>query len=149
MRFAVWAFALLVPGCIAGAGYSTKDRVTSAAREYNDGVRWGKYEEAAAHIAKDRRDKFIERHKALEDELEIADYELVSIEIDKSDRKHEKVTARVDYTWTLKRVGLVEKTTTRQIWEEHDGDWLVAREERIKGSPLTLFDEPEKKDPAK
>jgi hypothetical protein len=144
MRLAVcvWLFVLVLPGCLMGAGYSTKDRVTTAAREYNDGVRWGKYEQAAIHIAKGKRELFMEKHKNLEDELEIADYEMVALDIDRSDRKHDKITARVEYTWTLKRVGLVEKTTTRQTWEEHDGDWLMAKEERIKGSPLTLFDEP-------
>jgi hypothetical protein len=138
----VFAFSLMSTGCIVGAGYSTRDRVTEAAREYNDGVRWGRYEQAAKHVARDRRDAFVERHKALDEELEIADYELVSIDIDKSDRRQYKVTARVDYTWSLKRRGLVEKTTTQQLWQESDGEWVLAREERLKGSPLSLFDEP-------
>ncbi len=133
---------LFLPGCVAGAGYSTRDRVTNAAREYNDGVRWSKWEQAASHIAKDERTHFLERHQALEDELEIADYEMVAIDIDKSDRKKDKATARIDYTWTLKRQGLVQKTSTIQKWEEKDGGWVMAREERVKGAPLTLFDEP-------
>ena len=73
--------ALLLSGCVAGAGYSTRDRVTAAAREYNDGVRWGKWEQAAAHIIKDDRMKFLERHQAYEDELEIADYELTAARV--------------------------------------------------------------------
>jgi hypothetical protein len=149
MKLLVAVAMLFSAGCIAGAGYSTRDRVTTAAREYNDGVRWGKYEQAALHVPKDKRDNFLERHKNFEDELEIADYELVAINIDKSDRKHEKITARVDYTWSLKRRGLVEKTTTEQVWEETDGEWLVAREERLKGAPLALFDEPAPKHPPK
>jgi hypothetical protein len=138
-------FLLLLSGCIAGAGYSTRDRVTTAAREYNEGVRWAKLDQAAAHIPRDKRDQFLAQHQALEDELEIADMEVVAIDIDKSDKKKDKITARVDYTWTLKRVGLVEKTTTRQTWEEKDGAWVVAKEERVKGSPLALFEEPAKK----
>ena len=143
MRGFLLAGALTLSGCIIGGGYSTRDKVTEAAREYNDGVRWGKYDQAAKHVLRDKRDAFVERHKALEDELEIADYELTQIDIDKS-KKPTKVTARVDYTWTLKRRGLVEKTTTEQQWEERDGEWVVAREERVKGAPLSLFDEPSK-----
>jgi hypothetical protein len=132
---------LVLPGC-AGMGYSTRDRVTTAAREYNDGVRWGKWEQAASHIDKDDRAHFLERHVALEDELEIADYEMIALDIDKSDRKKEKITARLNYTWTLKRQGVVQKTTTLQRWEERDGGWIMAGEQRIHGAPLTLFDEP-------
>ena len=52
-----------------------------------------------------------------------------------------RATATVEYAWTLKRVGLVEKTTTVQKWEERDREWLLVSETRKKGSPLTLFDE--------
>jgi len=145
MRMVCLALAILaLPGCVAGAGYSTRDRVTNAAREYNDGVRWGRWEQAAQHVATDSRTHFLDRHKALEDDLEIADYELVAIDIDKSQKKY-KATARVDYTWTLKRVGLVQKTSTMQRWEERSEGWVMASEERLKGAPLTLFDEPQAK----
>src|SRR5258706_997830 len=76
------ALAVLVTGCMLGDGYTARDKVTNAAREYNDGVRWGRYEIAAEHIAPERRQRFVERHKALEEELEIADYEMTGIEID-------------------------------------------------------------------
>jgi hypothetical protein len=141
MRIVLFAL-LLSAGCVAGAGYSMRDRVTAAAREYNDGVRWQKWEQAAAHIAKDTRIKFLERHQAYEDELEIADYELVAIDLDKSDKKRDRATARVDYTWTLKRQGLLQKTSTLQRWEEKEGGWMMEREERLRGAALPLFDEP-------
>jgi hypothetical protein len=143
MRLTLAALTVFCGGCIIGAGYSTRDRVTQAAREYNDDVRWGRYEQAKKHVPNDYRKQFVDRHKALDDDLEIADYEMVALEIDKSDKKKTKVTAQVEYTWSLKRRGLVEKTSTKQLWEEHDGEWVMAREERVKGAPLTLFDEPQ------
>jgi hypothetical protein len=143
MRLTLAALTLVCGGCIMGAGYSTRDRVTQAAREYNDDIRWGRYELAKKHVPSDVRKTFVDRHKALDDDLEIADYEMVALEIDKSDKKKTKVTAQVEYTWSLKRRGLVERTSTQQFWEEHDGEWVMAREERVKGAPLTLFDEPQ------
>jgi hypothetical protein len=134
---------LLLAGCIPGMGYSTVDQVTNAAREYNNDVRWGRYDQAAEHIAKERRDRFVERHTSLDEELEIADFELINIEVDK---KKQTANARVDYTWTLKNRGIVEKTTTRQAWEKRDGSWIMAEETRVKGAPLVLFDEPAKRD---
>jgi hypothetical protein len=132
--FAVAALA----GCITGMGYSTVDQVTNAAREYNNDVRWGRYEQAATHVPKERRARFVEKRTQLDDELEIADFELVNIVIDK---QKDTASARVDYTWLLKDRGIVEKTTTRQSWERRDGVWVVAAETRVKGTPLSLFDE--------
>jgi hypothetical protein len=135
------ALALLSSGCMAGAGYSLRDRITEAAREYNDGVRWGRLEQAALHVPSDRRERFITRHAQLEDDLEIADCEMVHLEID---GKKERGTARVEYIWSLKRRGLVEKTATEQTWVRKDGEWVVDAEVRVKGAPLVLFDEPKK-----
>lgn len=130
---------LLASGCMAGMGYSTLDQITNAAREYNDDVRWGRYDEAAAHVPAAERQRFLERHAALEDELEIADFEMTDVQVDKQKGAG---SARVEYTWSLKRRGIVEKTTTRQRWERRDGDWVLASETRVKGAPLVLFDEP-------
>ncbi|MCU1276941.1 MAG: hypothetical protein JWM53_487 [bacterium] len=132
---------LLIPftACLAGMGYSTMDQVTQAAREYNEDVRWGRFDKAAKHVPNDTRQRFIDKHANLEEDLEIADFELTNIEVDK---KKQTATARIDYTWSLKTRGIVEKTTTKQKWERRDSEWVVAAEERIKGAPLVFFDEP-------
>jgi hypothetical protein len=52
-----------------------------------------------------------------------------------------RATVKVDWSWTLKRAGIVEKTTTRQSWEERSGGWVMVREERLRGAPLAIFDE--------
>ena len=46
--------AILFCGCMAGMGYSARDRVTTATQEYNEGVRWGRLDQAGAHIQKAR-----------------------------------------------------------------------------------------------
>jgi hypothetical protein len=143
MRHLLLGLGLLVAGgCMSD--YSARDRVTIAAREYNDGVRWFNLEKAAKHLRKEERDRFYERHQLVEDELEIADYEVVSIEVDKSDKKKNRATARVDFTWTLKRVGIVEKTSVVEKWEEDGNTWVLARIERVRGKPLSIFSEPER-----
>jgi hypothetical protein len=139
----LWPALIFAAGCMPGMGYSTVDQVTNAAREYNNDVRWGRYDQAAEHIDREHRDRFVERHTSLDELLEIADFELVNIEVDK---KKQTAQARVDYTWTLKNRGIVEKTTTKQAWERHDGSWIMAHETRVKGAPLVLFDEPSKQD---
>src|SRR5580693_5343420 len=101
-------------------GYSMKDRVTEAARLYNEGVRWSKLEQAVKYLPKDDARIFVDRMTALEDELEFGDADMVELTLDK---KHDKATARMSYIWMLKRRGLLEKTTTEQTWVEKDGKW--------------------------
>ena len=135
---------VLCAGCIAGMGYTTRDRVTLAAREYNEGVRWGKLDQAGQYVRREERERFFDRHKRLEDELQFVDFEVTQLDVDKSDKKHDRATVRVEYTWTLRSTGLVEKTATLQKWEEDHGTWTIRSETRTKGSPLTLFAEPVK-----
>ena len=130
---------IALTGCIGAMEYSTLDQVSIAAREYNQDVRWGRFDKAAKHVPVDTRQRFIDKHSNLEEELEIADFEMSGIEVDKGKKT---ATARVEYTWSLKSRGIVEKTTTKQKWERRDSEWVVAAEERIKGAPLVFFDEP-------
>src|SRR6185369_13180709 len=112
MRLSVVLFALPLSlgGCFA-EGYSMKDRVTEAARKYNEGVRWNRLQEAVVYLPKDEQHPFVDRMTELEDELEIADSEMVQLDVDK---KRARATARMTYSWSLKRRGLVEKTNTEQ-----------------------------------
>jgi len=130
---------IALTGCIGAMEYSTLDQVSIAAREYNQDVRWGRFDKAAKHVPVDTRQRFIDKHSNLEEELEIADFEMSGVEVDKGKKT---ATARVEYTWSLKSRGIVEKTTTKQKWERRDGEWIVASEERVKGAPLVFFDEP-------
>jgi hypothetical protein len=126
--------------------YSSLDQVTIAAREYNQDVRWGRFDKAAKHVPVDTRQRFIDKHANLEEELDIEDFEMSGIEVDKTKKT---ATARVEYTWSLKTRGIVEKTTTRQKWERRDSEWVLASEERVKGAPLVFFDEPAHNEEAK
>jgi hypothetical protein len=133
------SLVVLIPlaGCFA-EGYSMKDRVTEAARRYNEGVLWNKVDQAVGYLQKDDQKPFVERMAALEDELELSNAEMVQLTVDK---KKDQATARMSYEWSLKRRGLVEKTTTEQLWVEKEGKWIMKREVRLRGSPLPLFKE--------
>jgi hypothetical protein len=138
MRPTIYLFLTLPLAACFAEGYSMKDRVTEAARRYNEGVQWNKVDQSAAYLPREERKAFVERMAALEDELEISNAEMVQLDVDK---KHDKATARMTYEWSLKRHGLVEKTATEQTWKERDGKWVMVREIRLRGSPLPLFKE--------
>ena len=147
MRVYASSLALVaLTGCIGAMEYSSLDQVTIAAREYNQDVRWGRYDKAAKHVPVDTRQRFIDKHANLEEDLDIEDFEMSGIEVDKTKKT---ATARVEYTWSLKTRGIVEKTTTQQKWERRDSEWVLASEERVKGAPLVFFDEPAHNEEAK
>jgi hypothetical protein len=133
----VLGMAVGVAGCFA-EGYSMKDRFTEAQKKYNEGVRWNRYEDAIPYLPKDEQHVFVDRMTALEDELEIADSEMVQFDLDK---KRDRATARMVYTWTLKRRGLVEKTSTEQTWVDKGGKWTMIHEVRMRGAALPLWKE--------
>lgn len=122
-------------------GYSTVDQVTTAVQEYNNDVRWARYDQASEKVPKERREHFVEQRTALEDDWQLVDFEVVNIVIDK---KKDTAAVRVEYSWALKSRGIVEKTTTKQQWEKKDSAWMMEKETRVKGAPLVLFDEPTK-----
>ena len=51
--------AWLLGGCFA-EGYSMKDRLTEAARKFNEGVRWNKVDQSIEYLPKDEQKRFVE-----------------------------------------------------------------------------------------
>jgi len=128
---------LVFAGCVT-EGYSLKDRFKEAQQKYNNGVHWNMLEDAVPYLPKDDQHAFVERMSALEDELEFSETDCVQFDVDK---KHDKVKARMVYTWSLKRRGILEKTITEQTWKDVDGKLVMVREVRRRGSPLPLWKE--------
>src|SRR5260370_14585633 len=121
--------ALSLAACFTGM--TTRDRLSAAVREFNDGVRWKKYESAVMHMAVADRRRFADRHAALDDELDISDYEIQRIDVDS---KSDTADVTVDVSWSLKHRGLLERTLVVQKWEAPRGGWLMVKEERLAGA---------------
>lgn len=123
-------------GCL-GAMTSQKDDLQQAIREFNDGIRWGMAEKSASHLPVDKRLKFAEKWVSLEEELEVLDYEIQRVEWGSS---RSAADVRVDVTWSMKRRGIVEKTTVAQHWEQTSGTWLVTTQKRLRGTALSILE---------
>src|SRR4051794_32529262 len=100
------ALAALLAGC-AGTLVPRRDELKLAVMEFNDGVRWDKPESSAAHLPLERRGPFAERASRLADELEVMDYDVQRIELD---RDKDTAEVRVEISWSMKRRGIVERT---------------------------------------
>ncbi len=132
-----FALALLLAGC--AGGFSDRERLVDAVRDFNNGVRWGRGDVAGTRMVPEEVKRFADREAALADEVEFADYDVTQIDFDQS---HEKATVRVEVAWSAKRRGLLERTTVAQSWERRRGEWLLAKQTRVKGARLPLYDEP-------
>jgi len=115
---------------------SSLDQVTIAAREYNrtcaGPLRQGRQARSRRHAAALHR-----QHTNLEEDLEIDDFEMSGIEVDKT-KKMATATARVEYTWSAQ--------DARHRRKDHDPAEMGAPrrrldrrgEERVKGTPLVF-----------
>ncbi len=137
---------LLLCGC-TGFGFNPQESLEPEVRQFNGGIRWGRYDEVANRLAPEVRAHYMDRINALGDEIEILDYEVTRVDLAPEGKK---ATARVEISWTSQRRGIVEHTSVAQNWERHKGTlaWQVVKQVRVRGAPMFLFDEPAAKKPA-
>ncbi len=134
------AFALLVAsvGCATGDGMQTK--LQDATGGYNRYLRWGDVDRAAEYLPAVSRHAFLEQHDDVRDELVIVDYEITRLQLDKA---RGTATSRAELTWHTERRLIVETTAVDQVWQWHEGGWVLVDERRANGTPLALFTERE------
>lgn len=129
--------ATLAAGCGGAArmGESLVDTVTA----YNQGVRWGRFPAAAAHVPPGERSTFLDQRDELAEDLRITDYELVGVEQtgSRSARVH------VKYTWFKNSEDIVRETHADQQWEQLGKAWIIVDERRLRGAEMPGLLEPE------
>ena len=135
------AIIVVLAGCGANALQNT-ETLTESVREYNEGVRWGRYANAALHVPPADRSQFIDDWDQRSKDLRITDYEVINM-VPKGDREA-RVTVKVE--WYLDREGTVRETRAIQSWERHGKLWLMVDESRLKGDEMPGLPEPLAKD---
>ncbi len=134
---ATWSIAASA-GCASGDGMQTKfDDATSG---YNRYLRWSDFDRAAEYIPRASRAKFLDRHESVRGKLVVLDYEITRLEFDK---RRGVGSSRVELSWHTDNRLVVQTTTVDQVWQWHEGDWVLVDEHRTGGTPLSLFPERE------
>jgi hypothetical protein len=134
----VVAIGLLGPACASGDGMQTKLR--DATSGYNGSLRWGDIDRAAEYLPAEAQMLFMETHDDVEDALVIVDYEVTRLDLDKSTGI---AASRAEISWHTDRELIVRKTTVDQLWQFHDGRFVLVDERRRAGRPLAIFAEVE------
>jgi hypothetical protein len=130
--------SLEVSACASGDGMQSKLRDATSA--YNGSLRWGDIDRAAEYLPADAQMRFMAQHDEVEDALVIVDYEVTRLDLDK---RTGIAASRADISWHTDRELIVRKTAVEQVWQFHDGAFVLVDERRLSGRPLTIFAEPE------
>ena len=121
------------------------DTLGDSIRQYNDGVRWGRYEVAAVHVPAKERSQFVDEADERSKDLKITDYEVVKVE-----QKGERVAeVQVKVSWYKDSEGTLRETQAMQTWERHGKTWLIVDEARLRGTEMPGLREPPTAEDAK
>lgn len=126
-------------GCSA-ANPKNADLVADV-RGYGEGIRWGDFNAAALRLRPLHRTVFMDQREQLAEDLRVADWEMRRMTYSE-DRNRAEV--HIEWTWLLDSRGIVHTTVTRQAWSRHGKNWILDREERLRGEPMPGVAEPKR-----
>ena len=128
----------LPTGCIT-PGQQKQDTLLRNSREFNNDIRWGRYDTAAGHFEAAEGLRFLKRADLVGEEIVIADHEMTSIKFGEPPVKAKTVAY---FEWYSKRDLVIHKTSVEQSWEIIGGDWRVTSQRRLRGERFPLITEP-------
>jgi hypothetical protein len=136
MRPALLISMFLLPACLSGDGLS--DKLRDATRGYNSALRWGDVDRAAEFLPAASQQAFMNTQDLAREDLFIVEYEMTRLDLD-----HERGVAasRALITWHTEKVLIVKQTMVDQLWQFHEGDFVLVDERRAGGDPLPIFAE--------
>lgn len=127
----------LLPACATGDGMQEKLR--DATMGYNRSVRWSDLDRAAQFLPKVAQPAFLAHHDEIGEQLVIVDYELTRLDLDKQTGI---AASRAEISWHTERRLILETTSVDQVWQWHEGQFVLVDERRSGGTPLAIFAEP-------
>jgi hypothetical protein len=109
-------------------------------RQFNEGVRWERFGNAAGAIPPKERSQFVDEMDQRAGDLKITDYEVVRV--DPHGEREAKV--QVKLSWYKASEGTLRETHAVQTWERHGKSWWMVDEIRLRGAEMPgLSERPE------
>lgn len=128
MRSLMLIAVLAVTACMPPAGGYA---VTDAARAYAEGVRWERFDNAAAVVPPSERAQFLDERDALAKDLRINESEIVRV------TEHGRVAeVTVKHSWYKESEGTLRQTVATQRWERQGKAWRLVDEWRARGDEM-------------
>jgi hypothetical protein len=120
-------------------GQRREDTLMREAHEFNDDIRWGRYEQLHLSLPPDEAALMMSRAAAMGDDLVVGDYDVTSIKFAPGS---EAATATVKFDWYSKRDSILHSSIIEQRWQYLDGKWTVTKQRRLRGDRFPLITEP-------
>lgn len=137
MRVLVFAAAVaLATGC-AGSGAEKTEALGESVRSYNEGIRWERFEVAAASLPARERARAVDDWDTRAHDLKISDYEVVKV-----DQRGKRAKVQVKLTWYKTSEGTVHETQAVQYWEHANKTWTLVDEKHLRGAEMPGLAEP-------
>lgn len=112
--------------------------LTESIRQFNDGIRWGRFAAAASAIAPADRSRFVDEMDERASDLKITDYEVVRVDA----RGARAASVHIKLSWYKASRGTVHETHATQTWERHGKAWRMVDETRLRGAEMPGLAEP-------
>jgi hypothetical protein len=122
---------VLLFGCAAAQLHSEND-LSESIRQFNDGIRWGRFAVAATSIPPPQRAQFVDDMDQRAGDLKITDYDVVKVD----PRGDREAHVQVKLSWYKASEGTVRETHAVQTWERHGKLWLMVDETRLRGAEM-------------
>jgi len=123
--------ALFLSSC--GLAEGPRQKLTVSVFNFNEGLRWGRYNDVMPVVDKAALEHFTKMHQGWGESLLISDAEVVQTIYD--DKAH-KAVVTLKFTWYRKSEMVVNTTLTNQHWEYRDSGWVMMAEEFLSGTPF-------------
>jgi hypothetical protein len=129
----------LCSGCLS-ATQRREDDLIKEAREFNDDLRWARWESMVTSMPGEDKQPFMSRVDLAGKDLVMGDFEVKSIRFDGGSQA---ATVSVDLEWYKKSDPTVRSTSLEQRWETRGGGrWLMVKQRRARGDRFPLVTEP-------
>jgi hypothetical protein len=126
--------SLLCGGCIFH-NVGSEERLRDAVVELNDQTRWGRMDTAVERVHPAYRRAFVRSHRQWAQTIQIADVELLNVQIADS---RERATITVALSWYSYETMELRQTVLRQRWRREGSEYFLHSEEVMGGDEALL-----------
>jgi hypothetical protein len=135
MRTGLWFLlaSCWISGCLTN-NINPSQKLNERVQEYSDATRWNRMDLAVQIVMPSYRDAFMRSHSAWGRTVEVADSEVIHIQIAPDGNT---ATSTLAYSWYDLSAMTLARTVVRQQWDIRDG-YHVTGEEIVEGAPELL-----------
>lgn len=129
LHLAALVATVLMSGCLL-QNMSAQERLRDSVVGFNDEMRWGRQDLAIQRVVPAARAEFQARHRAWGRDIQIADSEIVNVQVG---HEGEEASSFVTIQWYRRNSTLLSTTTLRQNWDRSMGSFAMTGEEVHEG----------------